>query len=159
VPRAPLISFFPHNKYDPLVQSAPLVPPNLLHTHQNLVYTSLLSWPWPIHASHIPRAKSHAPLPPLASYQRISLRPKYGEMFGIIVFTARRCLHLAQRSSWKTTSFQLYLPAYLKYSPLPFISGAVSSNPQQKTRHAVVIVTVYHDPFNILLPKYNRSLR
>jgi len=57
------------------------------------------------------------------------------------VFTVRICQHLAQPPSWMTTPFRLSATAFLIYSQLPFLSEAVSSIRNLRTRHAVVTGT------------------
>ena len=51
-------------------------------------------------------------------------------------FTVRKCWHLAQPPSWRTTPYRMSAKAFSIYSQLPFIFGGRSSIRKLRMRHA-----------------------
>ena len=80
-------------------------------------------------------------------YQRISLGPN-GTCIRFVtrkVFTMRSCQHLAQQPSWSTTPCRLSATAYLIYSQVPSILGAVPLSATWGRAMPWSQGTAYHD--------------
>jgi len=113
------------------------MPLNLSYTLAIRCYSSL--WTCQVETPNIPCSKSHIHTPSPLSFQSIRPNPRsYVTFRNKLFFTVRSCWPLSQPPSWKTrlVGRQLLLIQYIGSYP-PYLE-AVSSIPNQKTRHALV---------------------